>query len=44
MAQPQLSSLESGGATPTVARLAAGWAARFGAELDIAFRQHTTAA
>ena len=40
MTQPQLSRLESGGATPTVPLLAR-LAAALDAELDIAFRPHT---
>ena len=43
MTQPQLSRLESGGATPTVPLLAR-LAAALDAELDITFRPHTTAA
>jgi transcriptional regulator with XRE-family HTH domain len=43
MTQPQLSRLESGGATPTVPLLAR-LAAAMNADLDIAFRPHTTAA
>jgi DNA-binding XRE family transcriptional regulator len=39
MTQPQLSRLESGGATPTVPLLAR-LAAALDAELDIAFRPH----
>jgi transcriptional regulator with XRE-family HTH domain len=43
MTQPQLSRLESGGATPTVPLLAR-LAAAMNADLDIAFRPHTSAA
>ncbi|SNT66029.1 Helix-turn-helix domain-containing protein [Asanoa hainanensis] len=43
MTQPQLSRLESGGATPTVPLLAR-LAAALDAELDIAFRPHRGAA
>jgi transcriptional regulator with XRE-family HTH domain len=43
MTQPQLSRLESGGATPTVPLLAR-LAAALNADLDIAFRPHTPAA
>jgi transcriptional regulator with XRE-family HTH domain len=43
MTQPQLSRLESGGATPTVPLLAR-LAAALDADLDIAFRPHTPAA
>ena len=43
MTQPQLSRLESGGATPTVPLLAR-LAAALDAELDIAFRPHHAAA
>jgi transcriptional regulator with XRE-family HTH domain len=43
MTQPQLSRLEAGGATPTVPLLAR-LAAALDAELDIAFRPHTSAA
>lgn len=43
MTQPQLSRLESGGATPTVPLLAR-LAAALDAELDIAFRPHSSAA
>jgi transcriptional regulator with XRE-family HTH domain len=43
MTQPQLSRLESGGATPTVPLLAR-LAAAMSADLDIAFRPHTSAA
>jgi transcriptional regulator with XRE-family HTH domain len=41
MTQPQLSRLESGGATPTVPLLAR-LAAALNADLDIAFRPHTS--
>jgi transcriptional regulator with XRE-family HTH domain len=41
MTQPQLSRLESGGATPTVPLLARV-AAALDAELDIAFRPHNS--
>jgi transcriptional regulator with XRE-family HTH domain len=41
MTQPQLSRLESGGATPTVPLLAR-LAAALDADLDIAFRPHST--
>ena len=40
MTQPQLSRLESGGATPTVPLLAR-LAAALNADLDISFRPHT---
>jgi transcriptional regulator with XRE-family HTH domain len=43
MTQPQLSRLESGGATPTVPLLARV-AAALNADLDIAFRPHTPVA
>jgi ribosome-binding protein aMBF1 (putative translation factor) len=43
MTQPQLSRLESGGATPTVPLLDR-LAAALDADLDIAFRPHTPAA
>jgi transcriptional regulator with XRE-family HTH domain len=43
MTQPQLSRLESGGATPTFPLLAR-LAAALNADLDIAFRPHTPAA
>lgn len=43
MTQPQLSRLESGGATPTVPLLAR-LAAALRADLDIAFRPHTSLA
>jgi transcriptional regulator with XRE-family HTH domain len=43
MTQPQLSRLESGGATPTVPLLAR-LAAALNADLDIAFRPHTSVA
>jgi transcriptional regulator with XRE-family HTH domain len=43
MTQPQLSRLESGGATPTVPLLAR-LAAALDADLDIAFRPRTSAA
>ena len=43
MTQPQLSRLESGGATPTVPLLAR-IAAALNADLDIAFRPHRSAA
>jgi transcriptional regulator with XRE-family HTH domain len=43
MTQPQLSRLESGGATPTVPLLAR-LAAALNADLDIAFRPHTPVA
>ena len=43
MMQPQLSRLESGGATPTV-HLLARLAAALDADLDIAFRPHRLAA
>jgi transcriptional regulator with XRE-family HTH domain len=43
MTQPQLSRLESGGATPTVPLLVR-LAAALDADLDIAFRPHTRAA
>jgi transcriptional regulator with XRE-family HTH domain len=43
MTQPQLSRLESGGATPTVPLLAR-LAAALNADLDIAFRPHNRAA
>jgi transcriptional regulator with XRE-family HTH domain len=43
MTQPQLSQLESGGATPTVP-LPARLARALDAELDISFRPATTAA
>lgn len=41
MTQPQLSRLESGGATPTVPLLAR-LAAALSADLDISFRPHAT--
>jgi transcriptional regulator with XRE-family HTH domain len=41
MTQPQLSRLESGGATPTVPLLARP-ATALKADLDIAFRLHTS--
>jgi transcriptional regulator with XRE-family HTH domain len=43
MTQPQLSRLESGGATPTVPLLAR-IASALNADLDIAFRPHRSAA
>lgn len=43
MTQPQLSRLESGGATPTVPLLAR-LAAALNADLDIVFRPHSQAA
>ena len=43
MTQPQLSRLESGGATPTVPLLAR-LAAALNADLDITFRPHTPVA
>lgn len=43
MTQPQLSRLESGGATPSVPLLAR-LAAALNADLDIAFRPHTPVA
>jgi transcriptional regulator with XRE-family HTH domain len=43
MTQPQLSRLESGGATPTVPLLAR-LAAALNADLDIAFRPHSPVA
>ncbi|MDQ7907363.1 helix-turn-helix transcriptional regulator [Phytohabitans sp. ZYX-F-186] len=43
MTQPQLSRLESGGATPTVPLLAR-LAVALNADLDIAFRPHTPVA
>jgi transcriptional regulator with XRE-family HTH domain len=43
MTEPQLSRLESGGATPTVPLLAR-IAAALDADLDIAFRPHRSAA